>query len=92
MDVRKYAPDIIFADPPYSEEDMQHYKNEHLVNRPKVVSECAQVLQPGGFLIWLDQVLPVFANAEIRLVGLISYIRSTGNRFRCVCIFQKGNS
>ena len=89
MKVRDYSPDIIYADPPYSIEDMQHYQNDNLVNRPKVVSECARVLQPGGYLVWLDQVLPVFSNSEIRLVGLISYIRSTGNRFRCICIFQK---
>jgi len=87
--VRNYQPDLIFADPPYSVEDMQHYKNEHLVNRPKVVSECAAVLAPGGYLVWLDQVLPVFSNDELSLVGIIGYIRSTGNRFRCINIFQK---
>ncbi len=87
--VRTYAPDVIFADPPYSIEDMEHYQNEHLVNRAKVVSACANVLQPGGFLVWLDQVLPVFSNAELKWVGCISYIRSTANRFRCVSVFQK---
>jgi len=97
--IRNFQPDIIYADPPYSIEDSReygndtsealHYQGEHFLNRPKVVSECARVLAPGGFLIWLDQVLPVFTNTEIQLVGLISYIRSTGNRFRCVSIFQK---
>jgi ParB/RepB/Spo0J family partition protein len=83
-----FKPDLIYADPPYSEEDSEHYKHA-MVNRAKVVDECATVLQPGGFLVWLDQALPVFSNEHIRYVGCISYIRSTGNRFRCVCLFQK---
>jgi ParB/RepB/Spo0J family partition protein len=83
-----FKPDLIYADPPYSVEDSEHYQKA-MVNRAKVVSECAAVLQPGGFLVWLDQALPVFSNDEIKYVGCISYIRSTGNRFRCVCLFQK---
>lgn len=83
-----FHPDLIYADPPYSIEDSEHYKCGE-VNRPKVVSECALILQPGGFLVWMDQALPVFSNDEIRLVGGIAYIRSTGNRFRVVCLFQK---
>lgn len=83
-----FKPDLIFADPPYSQEDSEHYKCA-MVNRPRVVSECAASLSPGGFLVWIDQALPIFSNEEIRFVGLIAYIRSTGNRFRCVCLFQK---
>jgi hypothetical protein len=83
-----FHPDLIYADPPYSADDSEHYKIG-MVNRARVVTECATVLQPGGFLVWLDQALPVFSNDAIRLVGLIGYIRSTGNRFRCVTIFQK---
>jgi len=83
-----FKPDLIYADPPYSQEDAEHYKIG-LVNRPRVVEECATVLQPGGYLVWLDQVLPVFSNESLNLVGMIGYIRSTGNRFRCVSIFRK---
>jgi hypothetical protein len=83
-----FRPDIIYADPPYSVEDCDHYKIG-LVNRAKVVDECGTILQPGGYLVWLDQALPVFSNKVLNLVGLISYIRSTGNRFRVVTIFKK---
>lgn len=83
-----FKPDLIYADPPYSKEDAEHYQSGDL-NRAKIVEECAAVLQPGGFLVWMDQALPVFSNDVIRMVGCISYIRSTGNRFRCVVLFQK---
>src|ERR1019366_2376458 len=83
-----FKADLIYADPPYSVEDSEHYANS-MVNRERVVQECAAVLEPGGFLVWLDQALPLFSNNDLRLVGGISYIRSTGNRFRVVTIFQK---
>ena len=84
----KFNPDLIYADPPYSVEDAEHYKIG-LVDRRKVVSECAQVLQPGGYLVWLDTALPLFQNKEINMVGAINYIRSTGNRYRCITLFRK---
>lgn len=83
-----FNPDLIYADPPYSVEDAQHYKTG-LINRPRVVTECGEVLQRGGYLVWLDQALPVFSNKMLNLVGMIGYIRSTGNRFRCISIFRK---
>jgi ParB/RepB/Spo0J family partition protein len=83
-----FKADLIYADPPYSVEDSEHYDNS-MVNRERVLQECALVLEPGGFLVWMDQALPVFNNNDLRLVGGISYIRSTGNRFRVVTIFQK---
>ena len=87
--VLNFHPDLIFADPPYTQEEAEEKYQISLCNGPKVVSECARVLQPGGYLIWLDTRLPVFSNDEIKHVGCISYIRSTSNRFRAICIFQK---
>jgi hypothetical protein len=83
-----FKPDLIYADPPYSVEDSEHYKTG-LINRNRVIKECTSVLQRGGFIVWLDQALPTFSNDEIKLVGLIGYIRSTANRFRVVSIFRK---
>ena len=80
--------DLILADPPYSNEDAEHY-GRPLVNRTKVVSECRKIIQPGGFLVWLDQVLPMFTKREWNLCGLIGIVRSTNHRFRVVNIFQK---
>jgi 16S rRNA G966 N2-methylase RsmD len=83
-----FKADVIYADPPYSKEDSEHYAN-CMVNRERVLEECALSLADNGMIVWMDQALPVFKNALLRYVGCISYIRSTGNRFRCVCLFQK---
>jgi SAM-dependent methyltransferase len=80
--------DLILADPPYSNEDALHYGTP-MINRNKVVSECYKILKPGGFLVWLDQVFPMFRKTEFKLVGTIGIIRSTNHRVRCVFIFQK---
>lgn len=84
-----FNPDIIYADPPYTRQEAEEDYQISLVNGPRVLAECGNVLQPGGYVVWLDQRLPVFSNDLLRLVGLISYIRSTGNRFRVISIFQK---
>jgi hypothetical protein len=83
-----FKPALILADPPYEEAAAGKYAICN-INRSRVVDECARVLRPGGFLVWMDQGLPTFSNDVIRLVGGITYIRSTGNRFRVVSIFQK---
>ena len=79
---------VVYADPPYSNEDADHY-GTCMVNRNKVVSEGYKVLRVGGFLVWLDQVLPMYRKTELKMVGKIGLIRSTNHRFRVVCIFQK---
>ena len=83
-----FRPSLILADPPYEEAANGEYAI-CTVNRAKVVYECAQVLRPGGFLVWMDQALPVFSNDLLRWVGNVSYIRSTANRFRVVSFFQR---
>lgn len=80
--------DVIFADTPYSEEDANHYGTP-MVNRNKVVKECYKVLKVGGFLVWLDQVYPMYRKTELKLVGTIGLIRSTNHRVRMVFIYQK---
>jgi len=82
-----FSPKLIIADPPYSEEDAKHY-GTCMVNRNKVVQECAKVLKPGGFLVWLDQVIPMYRREELELVGTI-VIRSTNHRVKMVFILQK---
>jgi len=80
---------LIIADPPYSEEDAQHY-GRPLVSRNKVVKECAKVLPKGGFLVWLDQVVPVYKSSGFTLVGLIGFVLSPNHRVRMVFIFERG--
>jgi len=80
--------DLIIADPPYSQEDADHYGTP-MINRNKVVKECYKVLKSGGFLCWLDQVLPMYSKKDYKLVGTIGIVRSTNHRFRVLSIFQK---
>ena len=80
--------DLILADPPYSLEDAKHY-GKPLINRNKVVFQCSSILEPKGYLVWLDQVLPMFKKENLNLCGLIGIVRSTNHRFRIVSIFKK---
>jgi hypothetical protein len=80
--------EIIYADPPYSIEDCEHYGTP-MVNRNQIVKECYKILKPNGFLIWLDQVLPMYRKDEFRMVGVIGMVKSTNHRFRVITIFQK---
>lgn len=88
----KYFPqnefDLIMADPPYTAEDSIHYGTP-MINRSKVISEAVKILKPGGYIVWLDQVLPMYRKVDIELVGTIGVIRSTNHRFRVVSIFRK---
>lgn len=80
--------DIIYADPPYSIEDSNHYGTP-MVNRNKVLKECYKILKHNGFVVWLDQVLPMYKKTEFELVGVIGMVKSTNHRFRVITIFQK---
>jgi 5-methylcytosine-specific restriction endonuclease McrA len=79
---------IILADCPYSDEDANKY-GFTLINRNKVVKECHKVLKPGGFLCWMDMVLPMYSKKEFERVGEIAISRSTNHRVRAVFIFRK---
>lgn len=80
--------DVILADPPYTEADAQKY-GTCLCNRNKVVAECAKVLAPGGWLLWMDQVLPMYRKAEWERCIEIAISRSTNHRVRAVFGFRR---
>jgi hypothetical protein len=83
-----FRPSLILADPPYEEAANGKYAICD-INRTRVLEECALVLRPGGFVVWMDQSAPVFSNERLSFVGAITYLRSTGNRYRVVGIYQK---
>lgn len=80
--------DLILADPPYSGEDAVRY-GTCMVNRRRVFTECVSVLAPGGHLVWLDMVHPMYRNADLRLWGEIGVTRSTNHRYRIVTLFER---
>lgn len=80
--------DMILADPPYSQEDAEHY-GTCLISRKKVMEQCACILKPGGWLIWLDQVLPMFGKKEWDWSMAIGMVKSTNHRVRGVFGFRR---
>ena len=80
--------DLILADPPYSVEDAEHY-GPCLCNKKKVLIHCHTALKTGGYLLWMDQSLPQFSKKYWNWCGVITMIRSTNHRVRCVFIFEK---
>jgi len=79
---------LIICDPPYSDEDCDRY-GVCRVKRNVVIEECRTVLEPGGFLVWLDQVWPMYSKKNWILRGLIGVVRSTNHRARLVTILEK---
>jgi len=78
----------VFADPPYSAEDCIHY-GCCMIRRNVVIKECYKIMEKGGILVWLDQVLPQYRKCEWNIIGRIGIVKSTNHRFRCVTIFMK---
>ena len=79
---------LIIVDPPYSQEDANHY-GIPMINRNKVIIECCKVLMIDGYIVWLDQVLPMYRKRVINLIGTIGLIRSTNHRVRFIFIWKK---
>lgn len=80
--------DLIVGDPPYSEEDAVHY-GVPMCNRNLVLKECLQVLEPGGHVVWLDQVWPQYSNRDWKLYGSIGIVISTNHRVRNSFMYEK---
>lgn len=78
----------IYADPPYSVEDCDHY-GCCMIKRNVVFNECYKILNKNGILIWLDQVLPQYKKKEFKILGRIGMVKSTNHRYRVITIFQK---
>lgn len=79
---------LIFADPPYSESDAMKYGTP-MINRNKVIIECYKVLKLNGYIVWLDQVKPMYRKKNLHLFGTVGVDRSTNHRARMVYMFQK---
>ena len=80
--------DVILADPPYRDSDAEKYGVKP-PNKKKVVRECHTILKKGGYLVWLDEILPMYRKDMFDVVGFVSVVRSTNHRFRMATIFQR---
>ncbi len=80
--------DIIFADPPYGE-NYKKYKTDP-IRRKVIIRECISILKDGGFLVWLDTIIPQWRNLDgWRYRGNIGIAQSTNHVVRGVTILQK---
>ena len=81
--------DLVISDPPYGLNHIK-YGIKKKVNRKRVVHLCSKVLKAGGYLIWLDTVLPQWRKADgWTLCGLIGLGQFTNHQVRVVTILQK---
>lgn len=79
--------DLVLADPPYSVEDAERYQTT-MVKRNRVL-KALERLRPGAHVVWLDQVLPMYAKAAWDLEACIGMVKSTNHRFRVVTVFGR---
>jgi len=80
--------DFVLADPPYSASDAERY-GQCMVNRNKVVQTLSSGMPAGAFIVWLDQVLPMYRKAELKIEAVIGIVGGTNHRFRVLTVFRK---
>lgn len=80
--------DLVLADPAYSTEDTVHY-GVPMVNRNTVIRRLSERLASGTHVVWLDQVLPMYAKKDFATVAHIGMVKSTNHRFRVITVFKK---
>lgn len=82
--------DLIYADPPYTATDAKRYGTK-MINRRAVIKSCTEVLQVGGYIVWLDERLPMYSKVKdgLELVGAFGIVRSTNHRTRFAFWFRK---
>jgi len=80
--------DLCYADTPYSEIDAERYAVP-LPDRRLVLYEIHHVVATGGYLVWMDTMLPMYRKDMWHWCGAISLWRSTNHRLRGVSIFKR---
>ena len=79
---------LVVADPPYSAADAEHYGTAG-VNRGRATRAIAQVVDPGGHLVWLDTTWPMHRSDEWNYYGSILLVRCTNHRVRAISLFER---
>jgi hypothetical protein len=79
---------LVLADPPYSAVHSLKYGTP-MIDRRRATAALARVTQPGGHLVWLDQVWPMHRKDQWLTVGRIAIVRSTNHVVRMATIFER---
>lgn len=80
--------DLVLADPPYSVEDAERYRTS-MIKRNVVMKKLGSRLQPGAYVVWLDQVLPMYRKVDFDIEAVIGMVKSTNHRFRVITVFRR---
>lgn len=83
--------DLIYADPPYSKPDARRY-GYPMIDRKKALRQAHRVLAPGGTLVWLDTMRPMYRKQDWQQWGVIGVLAGTNCRVRAVSLFTKASS
>ena len=82
--------DLILADPPYKG-NYEKYGVKPF-SKKKVLSECAKILRPGGYLVWLDTIMPQWRKKDGWIYrGNIGLAQSTNHVYRAVLFLEKAH-
>ncbi len=79
--------DLILADPPYDDNHVKYGTPK--MNKTKVVHNCTYILKPGGYLAWLDTIMPMFSKKDgWAYKGSIGLCQSTNHKVRVITLLQ----
>ena len=79
---------LVVADPPYGSSHARKY-GFPMVNRRLVLSSVASITMPGGHLVWLDVMPPMFKKLDWHWWGALAIVRSTNHQVRLVTILER---
>lgn len=79
---------VVVADPPYDRKAQEIYGTPPL-NKRLAICALHEVIEPGGFLLWLDKGTPIWSKKLWKWGGLIAVHTGTNCILRALSIFQK---
>lgn len=79
---------VVFADPPYNAKARKIYGTKPFDKR-LAVKQVHQVLRPGGHLLWLDTMTPMWSREEWEWAGLVGVHTGTNCVIRGLSIWRK---
>jgi len=80
--------DLVIADPPYERKDFDIYKQKPF-SKGNAVRDIAYIVEPSGFLVWLDIMVPIYSKKLWDLCAQILLLTGTNRRVRIVSIWEK---
>lgn len=86
LDINAY--DIILIDPPYNKDEATKYGYK-MLNRRNVLEQCWFLLKPGGWLLWLDVMAPMYAKKNWNWRLFAPIFTSTNRIIRALFGFEK---